>query len=149
MGLFNKLLGKVFGGSKQQQDGGRQAQSRPQPGSARQQQSEWVDPHPPSKDLERDLAGVLAASFSQYEVKRNVSVKELNPVAEFGGPIDFALLGGGRIVAVIMIITNKRNKRYWGVEKACKATGVRLMNFYRHQWFTPEGAVSYISKFVR
>jgi len=100
-----------------------------------------------SNDLAGDIREVLRINFSQYAVNENVPVTAIDPGQDFGGPIDFALVLGGRIVAVIMLVQNtKRNKRFWGVEKACTAKGVKLLNFYYRQWFTPEGATKYIRR---
>jgi len=109
----------------------------------------WMCDKMPSASLDDDIRDVLKTHFSQYMVNENVPVKDIDKKQKFGGPVDFALYQKGKIVAVIMLIREtKRTKRYWGVELACKAKGIKLMNFYYLQWFTPEGAVKYMSKFI-
>ena len=144
MGIFDKI--KSFLTSDKPKPAP-QADMKPQ---AKQQpaQTGYADSKPPSQDLPRDIRGVLAAYFPQYAVRENVAVTEISASQDFGGPINFVLSKEGRTAAVIMLIRNKRNKRFWGVEKACAAKGVKLMNFYYHQWFTREGAARYMSKFI-
>ena len=124
-----------------------QQQSAPQSAQSAEPAYERPD-RSPSADLKGDVRKVLAESFSQYQIREDVPVAELSPDQDFGGPIDFAVIAGGKIVAVIMLIKDKHCKRFWGVEQAAQKTGTQLLNFYEKQWFTPEGAQQYISRFI-
>ena len=140
------ILGKIFGGLKKANHSQQQQRNHTPP--PQQRSSQWVDPRPPSKNLTQDLRDVFMSYLPGFEIFENIAVTEIDSAAEFGGPIDFVLVKDGAVKGVVMIITNKRNKRFWGVEKACVAKGIPLMNFYRHQWFTSAGAVNYMSKFI-
>ena|GEM_PF-2902317 len=152
MGLFSRLFGRknktnctVTGQHQKQQ------QQRQQQNNANQANKYDGDDHymnPPAQDLRAEVRSILNVEFSSYQVQENVDINTIDPSASFGGPVDFAIYNGGKLVAILMLLNQKgkRNKRVYGAILAAQKNGVPYLNLYIHFPYSRPHAIAYIKR---
>jgi hypothetical protein len=104
-------------------------------------------------ELKDKLFEILTSEYSGYELRENIDIKTIDPSQNYGGPIDFALFSGGKVVGAIMVIDGNTNRTQAvrAVQDACARAGAGFANFYTY-WncdyfpYKREYAVAYLKR---
>lgn len=98
-----------------------------------------------SEDILRDrLERIFSEEWSGYEVRKDISAAELDAPAK-SQPYSYGLYLQGKPKAMILVLEDKNDYRYWKVvssHKACEKKGIFCMNLLPHM----PNRRSYISK---
>ncbi|MCL2556527.1 MAG: hypothetical protein FWE03_05910 [Firmicutes bacterium] len=151
MGLFSRLFGKKKNQTSCTVTAGAQRQNQQQQNNRSNQSNMHNDDHymnPPAADLRSEVRSIFNIEFSMYQVQENVEITQIDPSANFGGPIDFAVYNNGRLVAILMLLNQKgkRNKRIYGAMLAAQKNGIPFLNLYVHFPYSRQHAIAYIRR---
>lgn len=85
-------------------------------------------------DIVETMPEILAASFSEYEVQREVPASAFGWDASPARPYSYCLYRDGYLAAAIMLTPHNRdsNMAFKNAKAACRDNGIPFINFYTH-----------------